>query len=98
MNYANQQSQGVAGNAPKDLTINERLNRSAEGLMNQCDRIESVLSRINGTPPTPSTSAQDRLGNVETIQPTASLVMVVERLEAAKERLTNLALGVERIA
>lgn len=32
------------------ITINDRLNKTLETLSYQCERIESVLSRVNGTP------------------------------------------------
>ena len=44
----------------REATLNERLNRVGEQFNSQCDRIEGVLSRVNGTPQPPKTG--DRIG------------------------------------
>ena len=80
--------------APKEATLNDRLNRLVSGVTNQCDRLESVLSRVNGTP-----AGQDQgRGSVAQISPTHSMTQCVDMLEQANQRLANLASGVEAIA
>jgi len=92
-------SAGYASNAAqtegsREVTLNERLNKVAEALLFHCDRIESVLSRVNGTPPT-AARGQDKLAQ---IRPTNPLSGVVETLEITAKRLDELSVGVERIA
>ena len=92
-------AQGYAGSAtqveaPREQTINERLNKVADSLQYQCERIESVLSRVNGTPPLVN-KAPDKLAQ---IKPTHSMTNVTEMLEAINTRLAELSVGVERIA
>lgn len=79
--------------APREPTINERLNRTAEALHEYCDRIEAVLSRVNGTP-----QSEKRASDVAQIRPTVALSQAVETLEGVQKRLCDLAIGVERIA
>lgn len=77
---------------PTEPTINERLNRAAESLYDQCERIERVLSRVNGTP-------QRETGpEVAKIRPTRSMLEIVESLDGTQSRLRDLASGIERIA
>lgn len=86
----------VAGNAPRQQNLNERLNDVSERLQQQCQRIEDVLCRVNGTPTT-----QSQARNLsDPIKPMPSLPMatVVEHLESVQSRLTELARGVEQIA
>ena len=81
----------------REATLNERLNRVGEQFNSQCDRIEGVLSRVNGTPQPPKTG--DRIGEAPTpIRPTQSLSQIVENLEMLAKRLSELRTGVERIA
>jgi hypothetical protein len=86
--------QAVSAKQPKEATLNDRLNRMADDLRFQCDRLESVLSRVNGTPPVPTAPG----GSVAQIRPTHSLSEVVNVLEQQQGRLANLATGVEAIA
>jgi hypothetical protein len=83
--------------AAREVTLNERLNKMVESLQYQCDRLESVLSRVNGTPPTPI-GTSGRPSDVTPIKPTLPLSQVVEMIEALQTRLSDLATGVERIA
>lgn len=79
--------------AEKQVTLNDRLNKASESLQYQCDRIESVLSRVNGTP------SAGRPGAVATpINPTLAMATALEHLEAATRRLADLATNVEQIA
>ena len=81
--------------AAREATFNDRLNRVGEQLIQQCDRIEAVLSRVNGTP-RPETMGR---GEAPTpIRPTSSLSQMVENLEMLAKRLSELRAGVERIA
>lgn len=82
---------------PKEATLNDRLNKVADSLQFQCDRIESVLARVQGTPPTPATG-NSRGGDVSMIRPTHALVQIVEALEQTNQRLASLATGTESIA
>ena len=76
-----------------EATFNDRLNRVAEGMQAQCERIGSVLSRINGTPEKPPKGTE-----VAQIRPVHALSQCVKHLEEIHARLTDLANGVERIA
>ena len=93
MNYA-QAGQATQPSAPREQTINERLNRVSDRMQAACERIEGVLARVNGTPQAekgdPSKLAQ--------INPTLPLGTVVEHFESIQARLIELANGVERIA
>lgn len=90
MNYEN----AKLASAPTPMTLNDRLNRVAESIVAHCDRIESVLARIHGTPIRERNSRSE----VAQIRPTASLSSVVEALEQAQGRIGELATGVETIA
>lgn len=79
---------------PRESTFNDRLNMVASSLHYQCERIEGVLSRVNGTPQTKNEKSAD----VAQIRPTHSLAQIVELLEAVNQRLADLSTGVERIA
>ena len=76
--------------APKDLTLNERLNRAYGAISNELDTIERVLARVNGageqgavaTPPTPMYGLADIVGH----------------FESQAKRLAELTQGIERIA
>ena len=81
----------------REATLNERLNRAGDQLATQCDRIESVLSRVNGTPH--GADRRPPMGEAPSpIRPTQSLSQMVENLEALAKRLQDLRNGVERIA
>lgn len=90
MDYRN--ATAASAPVPTEITLNERLNRAAERICEQSDRIEHVLSRVNGTP------RSEGKRDVAQIRPTVALAEVVNILEAAQERLAQLANGVERIA
>ena len=77
----------------KPTTLNDRLNRLNETLQYQCDRIRGVLDRVHGNP-TPIRAGKDTAA----IPPTLSMANVIEQLEAATEKLTQLATEVERVA
>lgn len=80
---------------PREPTLNERLNKVSERMQfDFCERLESVLGRINGNP-TPKTDSVNRIAQ---IQPTLPLATVVEHLEAVQSRLAALAASIERIA
>jgi hypothetical protein len=81
----------------RESTLNDCLNKIADSLQFQCERIESVLARVNGTPGTPTSG---RLGgsDVAQIRPTHPMGQVVDTLEQLSQRLANLASGVESIA
>lgn len=91
--YSNEQ-QGANNKSSREATLNERLNRAGDQLSTQCDRIESVLSRVNGTP------QKDAIvgSNPTPIRATQSLSQMVENMEAIAKRLSELRTGVERIA
>ncbi len=87
-----------AGNAKaaatdKAVTLNDRLNKTLGTVSYQCERIEAVLSRVNGTPQKIETG---RAGNAPT--PVLSMQGVIENLESVTQRLVELTSGVERIA
>lgn len=90
--YASEQN---VKSAPREATLNDRLNRVAEALHHNCGRIETVLSRINGTPPTPTTKGAD---SVARISPTHAMTQVLDQLEETSQRLANLASNVEQVA
>ena len=75
------------------ITLNERLNKACVSLQYQCERLESVLSRVNGTP---QKIEGAKVGTAPT--PTLPLQATVEHLEEVQGRLATLADGVERIA
>lgn len=91
--YPHSQRESAAP-TPKEATLNDRLNKAADSLAFQCDRIESVLARVNGTPPTPG----NKDAGVAQIRPTHALVQVVEHLETLNQRLAGLAANAENIA
>ncbi len=82
-----------AAKADRTITLNDRLNKALETLGYQCERLESVLSRVNGTP--------QKLENAKTgvaPRPMLSMQNAVETLEATAERLAQLTGNVEQIA
>lgn len=84
-----------ANKTAREATLNERLNRAGDALALQCDRIESVLARVNGVPQKDAQMA----GTAPTpIRATQSLAQMVENMEVLAKRLTDLRNGVERIA
>lgn len=89
MDYGAKQAQ-----SERALTLNERLNKVSEALQFQCERIESVLAKVNGSPQPgrPPTTA------VAQINPTLPLATVVDHIEAVQARLADLATHAERIA
>lgn len=83
----------TAAQQERDPTFNDRLNKASDSLQFQCERIEAVLARVNGTP-----QKVDPKSAVTPIKPQMSLGNVVESLEAINQRLADLATGIERIA
>ena len=77
----------------KPITLNDRLNRTLETLGYQCDRLEAVLSRVNGTPQKIESAKQ-----TSAPRPTLSLQNAIESLETTAARLVELTSGTERIA
>lgn len=88
------QGYATATEVPRERTLTERLNKVAEGVAFQCDRIEGVLGRVNGTP-SPIGNMKDVAAQ---IRPTVPLAQTVEALEMALQRLSDLSTNVERIA
>ena len=84
---------GVVGNpvAPKEPTITERLNISASQIDTMCDRIETMLARVNATPSNAQATGKERAG-------APSLIEITNRFESISQRLCSLVDGVERIA
>lgn len=80
-------------NPEREATLNERLNREVETLMYQCERIESVLSRVNGTP-----QKIEGAKNSNAPRPTLSMQNALEALATTTQRLVELTGGIERIA
>ena len=91
--YSGQNTMAAAP-TPREPSLNERLNSISNRMQSQCDRIESVLGRVNGTP----TAERNVNDKVAQIAPTLPLATVVEHLESVLARLQELAAGVERIA
>jgi uncharacterized protein Yka (UPF0111/DUF47 family) len=74
-------------------TLNNRLNRALDRFESECDRIERVLSRVNGTP------TKEPMGrDVAQINPTRPMLGVVEAIENQADRLGNLANNLESVA
>ena len=95
-------STGYAGTqekteGPREATLNERLNKVSDSLQFQCERIQSVLARVNGTPPAVLGQGQNK-NTLAQITPTQPLTAIVEMLESTNKRLDELAHGIERIA
>ena len=86
--------QAAKAPTPRTPTLNERLNKTLESITFQCDRLESVLNRVNGTP----TAAPTNIKEVAQIRPTHSMQSVVDHLEQAHQRLASLTDNVEQIA
>lgn len=83
-----------APSAPeRALTLNDRLSRALEGYNIQCERIESVLSRVNGTP---QKIEGGKPGQAP--RPVYAMQATIENLEATLSRLAELTGGLERIA
>lgn len=98
--YANQalsRMGGVAvGAAPVPIpTLAMRLERATQTVTAQCNRIEEVLGRINGTPP--ANRAVESLGKI-TAQTTAPVSYSVDALEQQASRLCELAGNLEQVA
>lgn len=87
------QNAAAVGTDTAVQTLNQRLNKISESLQYQCERVESVLSRVHGNP-----TPQPPKGSVAQIAPTLSLAVVVEHLEAVQARLADLCTSMERIA
>lgn len=77
----------------KSPTLNDRLNKVLDSMSYQCERLEAVLARVNGTP---TKIENAKAGNAP--RPTHPLVSAVSSLEEVNGRLADLATGVENIA
>lgn len=85
---------GVAGGSPTPTqTLAARLDSAVSQIAYQASRLESVLSRVNGTPQ--SAQATEKGMNNASTAPLVSSVTSAEELGA---RLASLVEGVERIA
>ena len=83
----------AAKNKAEGPTLNSRLNRVLDRIESDCDRIEHILGRVNGTP------QKDRsTGSVAQISPTRAMTNAVEQIEGQAERLATLAASLEIIA
>ena len=76
---------------PAVSTINQRLDAQCAQLYRACQRIESTLARINGTPQA-GEQAQDK------VAVTPPMLQSVDFIEQQVERLTRLADGLEQVA
>lgn len=74
-----------------DRTLAQRLESSLITLSGQADRIEAMLSRVNGTP-------QDAAARHPESGMTAPLTEMVSHAEMLSERMIALASGLERIS
>lgn len=83
----------AAATAEVAATLNDRLNKMLDTLSYQCERIEAVLSRVNGTPQKIESA---KAGNAP--RPILSMQNAIEGLENTSQRLVELTGGVERIA
>jgi Holliday junction resolvasome RuvABC DNA-binding subunit len=83
----------VQAASERALTLNERLNKTLETLGYQCERIEAVLSRVNGTPQKIEAAQAGKAP-----RPVLSMQNAVESLEATTQRLIDLTGNVEHIA
>lgn len=95
MNRTYEPAGQIAVPTPREPTLNERLNGISNRMQSQCERIEQVLGRINGTP---AAAPTNHGGKITDISPTLPLATVVEHLESVQSRLMELAIGVEKIA
>lgn len=84
------QLQQIGTISAKERTLQERLNDMSNSLGYQCERIETVLARVNSTPQNEQAA--------KTPAPQFGLGEVVGRLEDQVKRLSALADNVERIA
>ena len=84
---------GEMASAPeKQPTLNDRLNKALNIVCDQCDRLEGVLSRVQGSPPKPANA-----GAVP-IRGALSMNMAIEHLEQACARLVEMSHQIEHIA
>lgn len=87
------QGQPAATAQPKPATLNQRLTNTAESFTNACQRIESMLARVNGTP-----QAGEKAHDIPKIAPVPPMVNALEQVENQVERLHRLADGLENVA
>lgn len=98
MEYANQgqaaRALSTIGGAPAAPTMAARLERAARDLNGQCQRIEDMLARVNGTPRAVGSQnvAQEKIST------TAPLAASVEAVEIVIKRLAELAANLEGVA
>lgn len=77
--------------APTAATIAQRLSTLSSDLTQSCQRIESVLGRVNGTP-------QQEGAAQPAVTATAPMMSSVEVIEAQAERLNRLVNLLEQVA
>lgn len=98
--YAAQDARGIRGinggptSPSPQRTLAARLESAAGTIQAQCNRVEDVLAKINGTPRNPPMGS-DR---AEKIATTAPLAMSVDAVEALAKRLCDLASNLEQVA
>ena len=74
-------------------TLNARMNRVLDRIEGECDRIDRVLGRVNGTP-----QKDISVGSVAQISPMRAMTNVVEQIEGQADRLSSLASNLETVA
>lgn len=98
-----QQHQGIrsgnivgmgGGTATTARTLADRLESAMSTVSYQCDRIESVLSKVNGTPRPQQPAGSDK----SAIKVTAPLAQTVDFAEELAKRLCDLSSNLEQIA
>jgi hypothetical protein len=82
----------IGGGAPKAPTLSDRLGSSAQKVENLCNRMEYMLSRVNGTP----SSVESNLNKATAATP--PMVASMEQLENQIVRLQGLIDSAESIA
>ena len=69
------------------------MNRVLDRIEGECDRIDRVLGRVNGTP-----QKDISVGSVAQISPMRAMTNVVEQIEGQADRLSSLASNLETVA
>jgi len=67
-----------------EATLNERLNKAAESFNYQCDRIEAVLSRVNGTPSNKDTRSAGSVAQINAVKKLYKVYGEKKALDEAK--------------
>ena len=98
MNYPTGRALNTVAGGPsqegpaKVSTVNERMNRMANQLTAACQRVENMLSKVNGTPQHAPKDAVDKIAGIN------PLMHCLEQIENQVERLHRLTEGLEQIA